>query len=1268
MPQSDTTRGNAGKSTRGARRKAKRTPPKRTPPAKPIQRGHAGEGGKTIAPRNRRPTPLPPSTVPQNIFGGPVFSAEQERAAQKVSRARKRLPEPPLPAIPTLRNPTRKQQRAAAQLVQKAIVNLAGGRDVRRQSEVMDALMSDPRSLRRLAPVNRAAAARLERMFAAQAQRAGYGGSRAQRAQIGQALAMQDTVKPGVRKRIGLPGASIEFNPAALRSVLAAVTSLEQGDSGPRQFVSRVGSDLKTLGTAPFVGAVSLGQGVSQAVRTGQTDQLEDMVVEAAKGTVETFKHPIKSFEQNPLLTALTFGGATSVAGRVGGAAARGAGKKDAGGVRGALDRVGTTVRPPIALVDDPGLVRNGQGLVERSYSKDLTRKAAQEAKDSRREPLRDAEGKVVTVKQRGRDVPVLKATTREREGGIARNRAGQAGRQADFEAARANAVERHVRQEADRELKGRGVKGKRGRDAVALVVEGTVRSAKSFEKDLRSHRAKLEREYRARIGDKGFRNTGEAQANRQRVAQITALLKTSPNQREAIVAAGKAVGQKLNERERGLVKAGVLSSGERAKRARLIPAAIEHLGARYDPETDTIRGPKAQRLTTEAMERGLRQVGVDPDSVAYLPHRMDVRGGRAFHAQFRPGTRPVMDKAEKRTGEAYRKGATVASADLIREQGVRQSTQLAKAQQLDRLVENTGLRHPDGERLWTWKEAEELTDRIDFDTRTGSPVFVMRNGQRMVPMRAHAAKLSPDTQRLIRDELQGPGAMETLHMRLLNDRIVHSPDEGRAARNVVLVPAKKVEQLEKHLRPAGQIEKFFQLLNKPFRMAVLPQPRWLTGNFVEPYIVRLTINGSGLNVFGLATDLRAAHKALRSMERSGDPRTRRAAQEIRAQQFGGLFVGGGQARAIRRGLEDFPKIERAYGEMVAKLPATKQAAEMAGIAGRVLLSPLNAFFRMNRVIESGAQRAAFGKQIRRDLQEFQGSWLQTVRLQEKAVAEAARGLVNTPTQERFMRQQHKLLGKYEGFGPVLRAWIQGPMPFLPWALNAARFVYWTMPMEHTALTAALTQVNDVVAKDWEEIHANVPPGGLKFALPTEKGGWVDVARYTPYGLITGGEGTITGQVAPHFQGAIKAIGGDDPFGRQLKVDPRENAGVTKTTGAQNWGIAGYSLAEALVPYLSTARRLREGGGTAYAGSTLLDPDVKPETVGQMSAPRRVFDPFRPTYFGAGPRRAAPSTSGQSRPAPVSPEDAILDRVAEADAAVQAQQEIEDEILRRLEP
>lgn len=65
--------------------------------------------------------------------------------------------------------------------------------------------------------------------------------------------------------------------------------------------------------------------------------------------------------------------------------------------------------------------------------------------------------------------------------------------------------------------------------------------------------------------------------------------------------------------------------------------------------------------------------------------------------------------------------------------------------------------------------------------------------------------------------------------------------------------------------------------------------------------------------------------------------------------------------------------------------------------------------------------------------------------------------------------------------------------------------------------------------------------------------------------------------------------------------------------------IALYGLAEALLgPLPSLTRRLREGGGTPFADSTLWSPKTKPGSDHGMSAARRTLDPFRPTYVGAG--------------------------------------------------
>jgi hypothetical protein len=340
----------------------------------------------------------------------------------------------------------------------------------------------------------------------------------------------------------------------------------------------------------------------------------------------------------------------------------------------------------------------------------------------------------------------------------------------------------------------------------------------------------------------------------------------------------------------------------------------------------------------------------------------------------------------------------------------------------------------------------------------------------------------------------------------------------------------------------------------------------------------------------------------------------------------------------VRVQASQLPVVGAAYGKLVEKLPVVKQLADIGGVVPK-------SFFALSRVIEGVAQRAALGRSVRRDIQEFQGSWIQTVRLGDEAIAEAARGLTNTSTQARFMREQHKLLGQYEGFPPWMRRLTQGAMPFIPWMINAARFVFWTMPTQRTVQTALLAKTAQVVSAGWQEDHDNVPPGSLKLAIPTAKGGWLDLARYTPYGLsgavVEGDLSDITSQAFPQLQGTVAALEGRDPFGRALRVQPTADNPKGEPNVGQKLLIAGNSLAEATVPYLAQARRLQEHGETAFADSTVLSPKTKPGSSHGMSAARRVFDPFRPTFLSSGggasvvadgpaPRRALPAGLSQS--------------------------------------
>jgi hypothetical protein len=683
-------------------------------------------------------------------------------------------------------------------------------------------------------------------------------------------------------------------------------------------------------------------------------------------------------------------------------------------------------------------------------------------------------------------------------------------------------------------------------------------------------------------------------------------------------------------------------------KNAKGNPLPETNAGIRYGENSGR---PAGSFLSNDDVKAFLQSRGRNPNTVAYLPHRADVRGQRAHHAQFRPGSRPVLDSGPTRTGSAYLSGVTESSEKLLHDAGVRQKVQLNKARAIDRVVAEHGMRHP------AWAKAQRgepltpaeqrIVNRGGYLTAKQGLEVQRQSEGRLVPMRAYNSSLDSETQRIIREELQGPGAMDSLSQRLLeNRRVTNAEDKG--APNVVMMDATLVHRLEQHVRPAGEIEKLFQYANRAFRLAVLPQDRWLTGNFFENFIVRLGVKGSGLvNIPGLLVDLTAERRILKAGLEHGDPVVRQAAQEIQAQQTdAGLFVGG-KAATVRRTPGEFmpERSQRAYGRVVSKLPVVDQMAQMVQQAGHFIVAPLHAFFWVNRhAIENPSARAAFGHEGRAAIQAITGSWIKSLTLGKVAVEQAMRGLVNTPEQEAFMHAQYEMLGKYAGQGPTMRALTQSVAPFLPWMLNAARFVFWTMPAHHTVKTALLVKTQQVMAQDWKELHQNTPPGELRDAIPY-KGGWIDLARYTPYGasipvIEGGGWESVTGQFTPQLAGIINALGGRDPFGNDLKVEPTKSNPEGKPGTLEKLALGAYSAIEAGVPLVSTIRRLREGGATAYGNSTVVTPRTKPGTK-HTSALNRTFNPFRPTYLNTSggsetviePQSQAASVAGQNQPA-----------------------------------
>jgi hypothetical protein len=489
---------------------------------------------------------------------------------------------------------------------------------------------------------------------------------------------------------------------------------------------------------------------------------------------------------------------------------------------------------------------------------------------------------------------------------------------------------------------------------------------------------------------------------------------------------------------------------------------------------TDLLGGRRAgQHLPNEDIEAFLRHRGRDPGTVGHLPHKGEAIGKRAYYKQERVGARGTEDK-QVRTGSLYQRGGVRTTAAVLKDQGVKQAVQINHARQLDRFISEHAMLHPAVRKAdkgmpltaheeqvvkrggaFTAEEAHEVADRLYRDTQ-----------QRYVPVALHPV-VSENTREVIRGNYRGPGGMDSLGQRLLNDRIVAEGGAKDGPRNVGLMSGHLYDRMNEHLKPSGPLMRAAQVLNRAFRWSVLPQMRWLTGNFVEPYIFRLTAHGSGINIAGLGLDIAKSRKMLRDLKRSGSPEERQAAHDMEANRLGGLFVGQ-RGSTQRRGLEDFPTldatVQRVYAKMVSRMPAVETFADISRAilsrGGATLLAPLKAFFVANRGIERGAQHAAEGHLLRDQIQEITGMWMQTLRTSEQAWKDAKAGRVDTPSQHQLLDEAHEMLGKYDSYGPRMRALIQGPAPFLPWMLNAARFVFWTMPVHHSALTAFLLKVD----------------------------------------------------------------------------------------------------------------------------------------------------------------------------------------------------------------
>lgn len=578
----------------------------------------------------------------------------------------------------------------------------------------------------------------------------------------------------------------------------------------------------------------------------------------------------------------------------------------------------------------------------------------------------------------------------------------------------------------------------------------------------------------------------------------------------------------------------------------------------------------------------------------AFFSHRTDESGARSFFVNWF-GSRKTVDSKGTRTGESTRVGSHDASYKALEEHLARQKGVVDAIDAFDSFVGRFGMAGPDGKPM-TWDDA--LARAEQAEEVTGVP---------MVPVRQAPARYDAATREAImKGQRTGPMPewFDSLVVRHMDEALADPPAGSRQTANVVLVPAQQVKRFRDHQTTSTSTAgKAGQALTRAFRGTVLPfSTKWLTGNIVEAQLRMLMAGVNPIN------DFRAGRMVFREMRKLDE----KAWREFDTRGRGGLMYAAGDRLNVRRAADDFEggvlETPAAVLSATARLPVVRQV-----LGG--LKAYQRAVFALNRGYERYAQTASIGKLARRELREHGRGWAATLKLQEAAAKEVAAGLLNTKTQVRFARELDDMLGKYGRYSPSARRTIQTFAPFLPWYMNAVKFVYYTLPAKHPVQAALLTSAERAFERDIKAHRESVPPGSLEATIPLEDGGLLDVARYSPFGAFTNLPEGFADPLLPQLSSFVNIVQGRSFTGRELQTE----SGEVPSRGmfGKRTGLAMYSLLESAVPGIAIARRLQENGETPFDDSYIWNPRSKPGTSYGSSAANRVLNPFRPTRLGA---------------------------------------------------
>jgi hypothetical protein len=374
-----------------------------------------------------------------------------------------------------------------------------------------------------------------------------------------------------------------------------------------------------------------------------------------------------------------------------------------------------------------------------------------------------------------------------------------------------------------------------------------------------------------------------------------------------------------------------------------------------------------------------------------------------------------------------------------------------------------------------------------------------------------------------------------------VQDALLRAIDENPADKSgqFGLVDAAAVDSLRGHLKVIDPSTgaRMLQVLNQGFRRTVLPlSVRWLTGNVAEGTL--RTLIHAHFNPVSIAMDHALMARGLKmhdafvdadvQLGRLSRTEGERAKAMVRERTVGGGHMEMQAKTMLHRTADQFlqsgqtPKLVRAAALVMG---AAGKFPPVRAVLGFVRWYSDAVMHSINGRMESHIQMAQAGREARLNLIDRR-----MPAVSEAAVRDLASGLRGTGAQVELGRMVDRAYGQYSKFSPTMRWLISAYTPFLPWTINAVRFLTQVLPADHPVLTG-LAAANVNAQADWIKATGMGPgqvPPWLLGTYPLAGGAHMPLSRYTPFGVAGDLLGSPLNLIMPQVMPLIRGWAGFD--------------------------------------------------------------------------------------------------------------------------------------------